>query len=166
MHPRDGSSLSATLALIIAIVSTLVITLAGCGTAPVKQEAEKKMVWPPPPLPARIQFVRNITSERDLNADTTNSESLVAFLTGEKMPSGRIAEPTGIAISEDTQRIYVADMMQQAVFRFDFGAKKFTKFGSFGIPSGIALDANENLYIVETARKGVVVFGRDGKQVH
>lgn len=166
MFPRESSGLGAAAALAIALVGVAVIGLSGCGTAPAKPEAEKKMVWPPPPLAPRIQFVRNITSERDLSADTTNTESLVAFLTGEKMPSGRIAEPTGIAISEDAQRIYVADMMQQAVFRFDFGAKKFTKFASFGIPSGIALDAQENLYVVETGRKGVVVFNRDGKQLY
>jgi DNA-binding beta-propeller fold protein YncE len=129
------------------------------------QQEEKKMVWPPPPLTARIQFVRNITSERDLNSDNTYSETLVAFLTGEKMPSGRIAEPTGLAVSDDGQRLYVADMMQGAVFRFDFGAKKFTKFGQVGIPSGIALDAQENLYVVDTVKKGVGVFGRDGVQL-
>ena len=164
MHPREGSSLGAAVALAVAIACAIAITLSGCGTAPVKPE-EKKMVWPPPPQPARIQFVRNITSERDLKADTTNPESLVAFLTGEKMPSGRIAEPTGIAVSEDTERVYVADMMQQAVFRFDFGARKFTKIGSVGVPSGIALDAKENLYVVDTAKKGVVVVDRDAKVI-
>jgi len=137
----------------------------GCGTAPVKTD-DKKMVWPAPPLPARIKFVRNITSERDLNADTTYTENLAAFLTGEKMPSGRIAEPTGLAVSDDGNRLYVADMMQQAVFRFDFRAKKFTKIGGVGVPSGIALDAQENIYVVDTARKGVSVFGPDGKQAH
>ena len=73
------------------------------------------MVWPAPPQPARIQFVRNITSERDLAGDTTYTEGLVAFLTGEKMPSGRIAEPTGLAVSDDGQRLYVADMLNGAV---------------------------------------------------
>lgn len=160
---RHATPILGMLGLGVALV--VVALAAGCGTAPAKTE-EARMVWPPPPLPARIRFVRNITSERDLSSDTTYSQSLVAFLTGEKMPSGRIAEPTGIAISEDSQRVYVADMMQQAVFRFDFGTRKFTRFGNFGVPSGIALDAQENLYVVETARKGIVVFGRDGKQVH
>ena len=166
MHLESTTPRAIAAAGLIAAFATLALMgLAGCGTAPVKVE-EKKMVWPPPPQPARIQFVRNITSERDLSGDTSSGESLVAFLTGEKMPSGRIAEPTGIAISEDAERVYVADMMQQAVFRFDFGAKKFTKFGGVGVPSGIALDAQENVYVVDTVKKGVVVLGRDGKQVH
>ena len=34
------------------------------------------------------------------------------------------------------------------------------------MPSGIALDALENLYVVDTAKKAIVVFGRDGKQIN
>lgn len=151
-------------AIAVAIGVALPVILAGCTTAPVQQK-DTKLVWPPPPQPARIKFVRSITSERDLTSDTTFSEHLAAFLTGEKMPSGRIAEPAGIAVSDDGQRLYVSDMMQQAVFRFDFGAKKFTKFGDVGVPSGIALDAQENLYVVDTASKSVRAFARDGKQV-
>jgi DNA-binding beta-propeller fold protein YncE len=143
--------------------AVMLAMLAGCGTPPVQQK-ETRMVWPPPPETARIVFVRAITSERDLTSDTTFSENLAAFLTGEKMPSGRIAEPAGIAVSEDAQRLYVADMMQQAVFRFDFATKKFTQYTDVGVPSGIALDAQENLYVVDTATKVIEVFGRDGKR--
>jgi len=160
-----GSGIRAIgVATFAAIVATMFSVLAGCATAPAPQ-TETKMVWPPPPLPARIQFVRNITSEKDLNSDTTFSEGLAAFLTGEKMPSGRIAEPVGIAVSDDGNRLYIADMMQAAVFRFDFKDKKFTKFGEVGVPSGIALDAQENLYVIDTARKSIGVFGRDGKEI-
>jgi DNA-binding beta-propeller fold protein YncE len=149
-------------AIVAAVATTL---LSGCGAPAVKPQ-EARMVWPPPPQPARIQFVRTITSERDLTSDTTFSENLAAFLTGEKMPDGRIAEPAGLAVSDDGKRLYVSDMMQQAVFRFDFNAKKFTKFGDVGVPSGIALDAQENIYVVDTARKAIVVLGRDGKQLN
>src|SRR5512136_2480974 len=98
-------------ALGAALVAAVFAVMAGCATPPAPQK-ETKMVWPPPPLPARIQFVRNITSEKDLNSDTTFSEGLAAFLTGEKMPSGRIAEPAGLAVSDDGNRLYIADMMQ------------------------------------------------------
>ena len=165
MHLDSTTPRAIAAAGLVAAFATLALMgLAGCGTAPVKTE-EKKMVWPAPPQPARIQFVRNITSEKDLTQDTTFTEGLAAFLTGEKPASGRIAEPTGIAVSDDGERVYVADMMQQAVFKFDFKLKKFTKFGNVGIPSGIALDEQENIYIVDTARKTVGVFGQDGKQV-
>ncbi|MGE5096518.1 MAG: hypothetical protein ACM3SO_15375, partial [Betaproteobacteria bacterium] len=114
---------SAVASIGAAMGAVLLTITAGCGTAPVQQK-ETKLVWPPAPQAPRIKFVRSITSERDLTTDTTFSENLDAFLTGEKMPSGRIADPAGLAVSDDGQRLYVSDMMQQAVFRFDFTAKK------------------------------------------
>jgi len=156
-RPVDG--------IAVAIIALLMATLFGCATAPAPVK-EAKMVWPPPPLAARIQFVRSIISEKDLTSDTTFTENLASFLTGEKLPSGRIAEPVAIAVSDDGDRLYISDMMQQAVFAFDFKNKKFTKYGDVGVPSGIALDAQENLYVVDTARKSIVMFGRDGKQLN
>ncbi|HET9579698.1 MAG TPA: SMP-30/gluconolactonase/LRE family protein, partial [Usitatibacter sp.] len=155
---------SAVASIGAAMGAVLLAMASGCATAPAPQK-ETRMVWPPAPQEPRIKFVRTISSERDLTTDTTFTDNLAAFLTGEKMPSGRIAEPAGLAVSDDGQRLYVSDMMQQAVFRFDFTAKKFTKFGDVGVPSGIALDARENLYVVDTARKAISIFGRDGKQV-
>ena len=74
------------MSVLAAVVVGLFALLAGCASAPPPAK-DTKMVWPPPPLPTRIQFVRAILSEKDLSADTTFSESLAAFLTGEKLPS-------------------------------------------------------------------------------
>jgi DNA-binding beta-propeller fold protein YncE len=165
MNPsRESPGLSTGIAIAAALTALSVMMLAGCASAPPPQQ-EAKMVWPPPPLVTRIQYVTTIVSEKDLSGQAAAGESLAAFLTGEKMPSGRIAEPVGIAVSEDTERLYVADMMQQAVFVFDTKNKKFTKLGNVGVPSGIALDAQENIYVVDSARKTVGIFARDGKQV-
>src|SRR5690349_16457231 len=87
-----------------AIAAALTLLIAGCATPPKVQET--RMVWPPPPLTTRIQFVRTITSEKDLTSDTTFTDTLAAFLTGEKLPSGRIAEPAGLAVSDDGDRLY------------------------------------------------------------
>ena len=144
-----------------AAVAALLLILSGCASAPLVEET-KVMVWPPAPLPTRIRFVRNIVSEKDLKSDTTFSQSLVSFLTGEKLPEGRIAEPMGLAVSDDGDRLYVSDPMQHAVFAFDFKNKLFSKI-EIGFPAGIALDAQENLYVVDTSKKSVAVFGRDGK---
>ena len=96
-----------TLALVAALVPLLV---AGCTSAPPKPE-EPKLVWPAPPEPPRIQFVRSIMSEEDLKKDTTFTAAMASFLTGEKIPEGRIASLAGLAVSADGQRLYVADPM-------------------------------------------------------
>lgn len=150
--------------LAAAIISALTLTLFGCAAPPPAVEA--KMVWPAPPLPTRIRFVRNIVSEQDLKADTTITQGLAAFLTGEKIPEGRIAKPMALAISDDGERLYVSDDMQNKVFVFDFKKKVLTKLDNVGMPSGLALDAEENVYVVDTSKKQITVIGRDGKVIN
>ena len=147
-------------------IGGLLVILSGCATAS-KQE-EIRLVWPPPPLTTRIEFVRSIVSEENLGRDTTFTERLLYFLGGEKPPPNRIVEPMGIAISDDGERLYVSDYAQLAVFIFDFAQKKFTKIGEeepLARPVGLALDGQENLYVVEQAKKGISAFDRKGKRI-
>ncbi len=145
-------------------IGGLLLILTGCATAP---KEELRLVWPPPPLTTRIEFVRSIISEDSLGRDTTFTEILLNFLGGEKPPPNRIVEPMGVAVSDDGQRLYVSDYAQLAVFVFDFAQKKFRKIGEeepLARPVGLALDAQENLYVVEQAKKGISVFDRKGKR--
>jgi DNA-binding beta-propeller fold protein YncE len=143
------------------------LALAACAT--VKQAPEQtRLTWPPPPLTARIEFVRSVVSDEDLSQDTTFSQRLLNFLAGEKPRPHRIVEPMGLAVSDDGQRLYVSDFAQLAVFVFDFGHKSFRKIGDtepLARPMGLALDAEENLYVVEQEKKGISVFDRKGTRV-
>ena len=150
--------------MVVALTSALVA--AGCATAP--KEEPVRLVWPPPPLKPRIEFVRSIVSDEDLGRDTTFSQALVNFLAGEKPPPNRIVEPMGLAVSDDGQRLYVSDYAQLEVFVFDFGRKAFITIGEeekLARPFGIALDGQEQLYVVEQEKKGVSVFDLQGKRL-
>jgi DNA-binding beta-propeller fold protein YncE len=137
--------------------------LTGCATAPPPKE--EKLVWPAPPLPARIEFVRSITSADDLKSGKSVTSSVVTFLAGEQIPEGRVAQPAGLAISGDGQRLYVADPLQHKVFVFDFSTNAFTQIESVGYPTSVALDDQENIYVTDGASKSVRVFDRAGKQL-
>ena len=150
---RTGWLLAGTLAL-----------LAGCATGPQKS-AETRLVWPPPPQQARIEFVRTISNEDAVGHDTTFSEHIANFLGGEKPREGQLVEPMGVASSDDGQRLYVSDFARSEVFVFDFGNRKFHAIEDLHRPVGVALDADENLYVVEQELKGVSVFNRDGKKL-
>ncbi len=148
------------------VAATALLLLAGCATAAKKEQA--RLVWPPPPLTTRIEFVRSIVSDEDLARDTTFTQKLVAFLTGAQPAPNRIVEPMGIAISDDGRRLYVSDFAQLAVFVFDFGEKKFMKIGveeKLARPLGLALDGEEHLYVVEQEKRGVSVFDRNGRRL-
>lgn len=149
----------------VTLAGALVI-LSGCATnAPPPKET--RLVWPEPPEAARIEFIRSITSDEDLGKDTTNTQLILKFLEGEKPASNRIVEPMGIAVSDDGDRMYVSDHTQRAVFVYDFAKKTALKIGGgeapLAAPMGLALDAKENIYVVEQTKKGVSVFDREGK---
>jgi DNA-binding beta-propeller fold protein YncE len=144
-------------------VVTATLLLVGCATTP-KQE-QKRLVWPAPPLTTRIEFVRSIASEEDVGRDTTFSQQLLNFLGGVTPPAKHIVEPMGLAVSDDGQRLYVSNYSRLAVFAFDFPQKTFTPIEPLAHPAGLALDAQEHLYVVEQAKKQITVFNRQGEKV-
>lgn len=147
----------------VTVVGSLAI-LSGCATTPPPELT--RLVWPEPPEVARVEFVRSITSDEDIGKDTTNTQSILKFLEGEKPKQNRIVEPTGLAVSDDGDRLYVSDKGQNAVFVYDFAKKTALKIGQdhpLEMPMGVALDAQENVYVVEQKKKGVGVYNREGK---
>jgi len=145
------------------LAAGLLAVLGGCGNAPVAEE--KRLVWPEPPEVARVEFVRTITSDEDLNKDTTSTQSILKFLEGERPAKNRIVEPMGLAVSDDGDRIYISDKAQNAVFVYDFAKKTSLKIGEkkpLDMPMGLAIDAQENVYVAEQQKKGVSVYDRTG----
>lgn len=147
-------------------VAGLVALLAGCATT--EAPPQVKLAWPEAPETARIEFIRTIVDDKDLTKDTTASQSLFKFLAGDVASKFRIVEPMGIAVSDDGHRVYIADFAQFAVFVFDFDKKTALKIDGgdkdpLGAPMGVALDADENVYVAETGKKNVRVFDRTGK---
>ncbi len=148
-------------------IGAALMVMAGCATTP-RQAEPVRLVWPPPPLTTRIEFVRSIVSDDDLGRDTTFTQRLLNFLGGEKPTPNRIVEPMGLAVSDDGQRLYVSDFAHLAVFIFDFAHKRFSKIGAadkLARPVGLALDAQENLYVVEQEKKGISVFDREQRRI-
>ena len=142
----------------------LLSLMAGCA-ARKPPEQPLRLVWPAPPEKTRIEFVRSIYSQKDVNEDTTFTQTMVNFLAGIKPPPDVLTEPMGVAVSDDGNVVYVSDTGQSAIFVFDFGNKKFHKIEGVAAPMGLALDTEQNLYAVEQAKKGVTVFNPEGKQV-
>jgi DNA-binding beta-propeller fold protein YncE len=145
----------------------LLVFLAGCAT--VRDDPKLlKLVWPEAPLAPRIEFVQNVGSERDLGRNSSTGENFMELLTGRKPPIWHLAEPMGLAVSDDGSRLYVTDFGQLAVYVFDFQTRKVTIWGEdkpFKRPLGVALDAQENVYVVEQDAKGITVLTRTGQPV-
>jgi DNA-binding beta-propeller fold protein YncE len=140
------------------------LLIGGCASTPTEQPLER-LVWPEPPEVTRIEFVRTISSDRDMGTDTTFSESIINILGGQSAPARHVVQPMGLAVSDDGQRVYVANLQAGAVFKFDFTEQSFLEIPRLVHPSGLALDAEERLYVVEQGQRRIVVFDSEGQKV-
>ena len=120
------------------------------------------MFWPDPPDKPRIKFVRTVQSRRDLAGP-----ALLDTLAGATNEQA-LYQPMGLALSEDRQRLYVADRVWNSVFVFDFQSKAVRTIGNderypLTLPVGVALDAQENVYVADTGTRTVRVYDKTGK---
>ncbi|MEZ9461202.1 SMP-30/gluconolactonase/LRE family protein [Vibrio splendidus] len=96
------------------------------------------------------------------------------YLDGDlKLITGEFKLPNGIAFSSDESSLYVADTSDGWVYRFDVDGQSLsnkTQFaqakaesGSEPMVDGVAVDADDNLFVA--AHGGVGVFDKDGKKI-
>ena len=123
-----------------------------------------ELVWPEPPLEPRIKFLQTYSDEKHLGRKPTRRELFMEFFAGTAPPRSHVYQPMDIVVSDDGKRFYVADFGQTVVFLFDFESKQVTSIGEarpFNRPFGLALDKDENLYVVEQGARRIVVLDRE-----
>lgn len=124
-------------------------------------EAQEQLVWPEPPFPARIQFVRSIQGEGDLASDGRGRQVL-DWLTGEKGGRIRMRTPFGIA-ADGSGRFWVADTEDRSVQVIDLARKKVDRWNRLGewsllSPVGVARDSRSGLlYVSDSGLRKVFV---------
>ncbi|MBI3782244.1 MAG: SMP-30/gluconolactonase/LRE family protein [Deltaproteobacteria bacterium] len=120
------------------------------------------LVWPDPPDKPRIKYLGSLQSKDDVGG-ASFSEMLVG-----KDKSVALYQPMGLALSEDRQRLYVADRAWNLVFVFDFKSGALRTIGdqeryALSMPVGVALDAQENVYVSDTGTRTVRVYDKSGQ---
>lgn len=141
------------------------LLLAGCAAALPDQKPQEIPVFPPAPDEARFVFERSIYTSADVVKDNKNSE-LKRMLTGESRAGEGLGKPYGVAAYRG--RIFVSDTALHMVAVFDIPAQRFTKIGEDDVgklitPMGLDLDAQGNLYVLDSSAKLIQVYDKDGK---
>jgi len=144
----------------LALLAPAAVALA-CGHAPPKPE----VVWPDPPEKPRIKYVQSIRAPSDIGL--TGWAAFTRALLGgpEKI---QLTKVQGMAISEDGQRLYVADTLHTSIVVVDFAGHAMRYLAPddpIADPFGVALDAQENLYVALPRARQVVAFSKDGKKL-
>jgi DNA-binding beta-propeller fold protein YncE len=86
-----------------------------------------------------------------------------------------LVDPVGLAIDTTNRFLYVVDTQQDQVIVYDADTFKLlrrigtggknhtlTSPGDFGAPQGVAIDADENIYVTDTLNDRVEIFDADG----
>lgn len=144
------------------VLAAALATLAGCATT--GSGALPEVRWPLPPDTARVKWVRSVSSEFDLEV-SVGRKLVRAFVPPD--PADVVGNVTGIALSPDESAIYAACATASKVLRIDLARGRVERVANEegrkpASPSGVALDAEGNLYVVDRAGD-VWVYAPDGK---
>jgi DNA-binding beta-propeller fold protein YncE len=111
--------------------------------------------------------VQSLATGQDLEAGRSAGRWLLDVLGGSSPTVDRLAEPMGVAVSDDGTRVYVADHAQHTVFVFDLAKRRVRRLGPepIGRPLGLTVDGEGRVWVVEQARRGVSLFAPDGRRL-
>jgi len=141
-------------------VAALTLALATACSGASARRVEVR--WPSDPDPARIRFVKAITSGADV--ETSSWTSFQRSLLGTSPVTFR--QPTSLALTGDGLRLYMTDQSMGQVIWFDFKqgqAGRMAPDVGFAQPFGLAIDDQGIVYVSEPPARRVRAFNPAGQ---
>lgn len=145
------------------------LAVSGAGCAPRSPDhfgmSQAQPVWPEPPEQARVMYLGQVLTERDLQKGKSWLQGLGELVFGEGAV-GVLVCPYAVAVDE-TGMMFVADSAGAAVHMFNLGNRDYRQFSQVADnqtlqkPVGLALYA-DRLYVTDSGLRQVCVFGKDG----
>lgn len=144
------------------------LALVGCSLVPAGADKtelrSEQRVWPQPPAPARIRFLRNVAVPADWGIERRGFQRLIDRVTGQ-VPFHFI-RPTGVAARGTA--LYVADPGAQALVVLDSAEGKASIVTHVGArrlvsPVVVALGPANTLFLVDSALRNVFVLDASGQ---
>ncbi|MFQ5852113.1 MAG: 6-bladed beta-propeller [Candidatus Binatia bacterium] len=132
---------------------------------PTEREAVKEtLVWPRPPLRARVRFLKALGGRADLGIELSFWQQVGGVLVGKE--EQWFIRPTGLAVDEE--RIYVADPGARSLWILDPQAghlQKIQKAGGQRLISPVAVTHNQSSHILlaDSYLGKVFVFTTNGE---
>jgi len=149
-----------------------VVSTIGCASAarPIFETPAPRLVWPPAPETARIEFVGEIRTSADLKAPRSGWQSLGDFLIGKKAADAFYG-PRAVVVTEDGAGVWVADPGGRCLHRFDLRRRTYLKLrgtgsDSFLTPVGLCIGPDQSLYVFDSERSAVhQIHDGDGRLI-
>ncbi len=163
--PRRGFTLISRAALVI--LGLLFFVPAGCARrAPAAFQAPERIVWPPPPAPARVEYVGSFRVPSDIGIRRSRLARFFSYLARGRQPA-EMVRPFDVAVAPDG-RIAVADPDARSVHLFDTERSRYrrivrTEEGYLASPVGVAFGAEGSLYVADSASGAVHRYDTKGR---
>lgn len=128
--------------------------------------AEPEIVWPLPPDPPRVRYLRAHYGSQDYE-NKKKKRWRRLFLGPEPEKVTVLVKPYGVA-TDGKGRLYVTDTGLGAVVIFDDQERTVRILGDRGhvqlsTPIGIAIDAQERIFVADSGLHQVICFSPEGK---
>jgi DNA-binding beta-propeller fold protein YncE len=146
------------------LLAAACLTLASCAPAPPRdgqRDSKNPPAWPAPPEPPRFVYETTLRSPVDIQVEN-EEDRLRRLMTGAPPPDKPAFEkPAAIAAAKG--RIYVADTVLRLIVVFDVPRRRVFRFGwrdpgRLTKPTGLALDAAGNVYVMDATAKRVHIY--------
>ena len=121
------------------------------------------LVWPPPPNPAKAQYLGEITSF------VPTGKSLATVIFGKSTKDGRIMKPVSLAVASDG-RIAIADLQAIGVHLYIPGSQSYrlinrTSKHKLISPVSVAFDDNLTLFVSDSNLRKVFMYDPNGDYI-
>lgn len=141
----------------------------GCGSPDIKEDLPRKsskpLIWPSPPEPARISYVRAIEKPQDIGATKGFFTKVFELIAGAR--HDEMIKPYGVTV-DSTGRIIAVDTSLKRLHIFDQKKHEYTYIDDAGnfilsTPIAAAVDADDNIYVTDSSAGTVFSYDRKGK---
>ncbi len=155
---------------ILALAGALAFQLGCAGTQQQRasNDDDVEYVWPLPPDPPRIKYVRSVHSEMDIGYEKTFAQKLTEALFG-RTRMRALKKPLSTHVDRKG-RLYVVDTGWRSVLIFDFENRRLEFLGTKGTgrllrPLGITSDEKGYLYVTDPGGYRVMKYDSTWKYV-
>lgn len=144
------------------------LLFSGCAAStPIEEQkmTQEAIMWPPPPEPPRIAFLKAIEKPRDIGSTQGFFRKLFEIVMG--ATTDDIIKPYGVAV-DSAGRMIVADTAFKRVHIFDIKKSSYSHIDSAGSldllsPISVAVDAMDNIYVSDSVLEKIFVYNSSGR---
>lgn len=149
--------------LVLPVIFSLLLSACASAPPPAAQDFVPP-VYPPPPAEPRFVYERTLLYSDDVE-EYSKAERFREFATGATHKLQGLVKPFDVAARQG--RVYVSDTVQRNVVLFDIPGRRFVEIGTekpgeLVKPLGLALSSRNELFVVDSSARRVMVYDADG----